>query len=231
MTRVLVIDDDPSLQKALRLGLTAHGHDVISVVTGGQGLSRTATDAPDVVVLDLGLPDLDGLAVLHAIRQMSDLPVIVLSATDTEDRKVAALDGGADDYVTKPFGMAELEARIRTALRHRAPEPTDPGPRRLRVGDLELDLAHHQVRLRDAELQLTAREFDVLSFLARNAGRTCTRQMILKAVWGEGYDREAGYLHAYIHRLRQKLGEGEGGLIRTVPGIGYVLNGESRADT
>lgn len=226
MTRVLIVDDDASLQKALRLGLTAHGHDVIAASTGEQGISKTATDTPDVVVLDLGLPDVDGLTVLRRIRQMSDVPIIVLSATGTEERKVAALDGGADDYVTKPFGMAELEARIRTAIRHRAPEPVEPGPQEVKVGSLELDLVHRQARLHHAELQLTSREFEVLSFLARNAGRICTRQMILQAVWGEGYGAEAGYLHAYIHRLRQKLGDSEGRRIRTTPGIGYLLSDE-----
>lgn len=225
MTKVLIIDDDASLQKALRLGLTAHGHDVVAAGNGGQGISRTATDSPDVVVLDLGLPDIDGLTVLNRIRQMSDVPIIVLSATGTEERKVAALDGGADDYVTKPFGMAELEARIRNAVRHRATEPVEPGPQHVEVGTLHLDLMHHQARLHNSELRLTAREFEVLSFLARNAGRICTRQMILQAVWGEGY-AQAGYLHAYIHRLRQKLGDTEGRLIRTAPGIGYILTDE-----
>ncbi|MDA8043737.1 MAG: response regulator transcription factor [Actinomycetota bacterium] len=223
MTKVLIIDDDSSLQKALRLGLTAHGHDVVAATSGSQGVSRSASDLPDVVVLDLGLPDIDGLTVLGRIRQMSDVPIIVLSATGTEERKVAALDGGADDYVTKPFGMAELEARIRTAVRHRTPEPVEPGPRQVEIGELHLDLVHHQARLHGAVLQLTAREFEVLSFLARNAGRICTRQMILQAVWGERYGDEAGYLHAYIHRLRQKLGDTEGRRIRTAPGIGYRL--------
>lgn len=226
MTKVLIIDDDAPLQRALRLGLAAHGHDVVAAANGGQGISRTATESPDVVVLDLGLPDIDGLTVLARIRQISDVPIIVLSATGTEERKVAALDGGADDYVTKPFGMAELEARIRTAMRHRAPEPVGPGPLVVEIGHLHLDLVHHQARLQDAELQLTAREFEVLAFLARNAGKICTRQMILQAVWGEGYDGEAGYLHAYVHRLRQKLGDTEGKRIRTAPGIGYILSDE-----
>ncbi len=225
MAKVLIIDDDMSLQKALRLGLTAHGHDVVTAATGGQGISKAATDSPDVVVLDLGLPDIDGLTVLGRIRQMSDVPIIVLSATGTEERKVAALDGGADDYVTKPFGMAELEARIRTAIRHRLPEAAESGPQEITLEWLHLDLVHHQARLRGVNVDLTAREFEVLSFLARNAGKICTRQMILHAVWGEGYDSEAQYLHAYVHRLRQKLGDTEGRLIRTAPGIGYTLAG------
>ena len=223
MAKVLIVDDDASLQRALRLGLTAHGHPVVNAANGEQGISKTASESPDVVVLDLGLPDIDGLTVLARIRQASEVPVIVLSATGTEERKVAALDEGADDYVTKPFGMAELEARIRTAIRHRLPESPDAGPHEITVGPLHLDLVHHETRLDGAAIELTAREFDVLAFLARHAGKTCTRQMILQAVWGEGYDAEAQYLHAYVHRLRHKLGDTAGVLIRTAPGIGYTL--------
>ncbi|MCL2393737.1 MAG: response regulator transcription factor [Acidimicrobiaceae bacterium] len=226
MAKVLIIDDDTSLQKALRLGLTAHGHSAITAANGEQGISKTASDAPDVVVLDLGLPDIDGLTVLGRIRGMSDVPILVLSATGTDERKVAALDGGADDYVTKPFSMAELEARIRTAIRHRAPETIESGPQEIAVGGLHLDLVHHQTRIHDVNIDLTAREFDLLVFLARNAGRLCTRQMILRAVWGEGYATEAQYLHAYVHRLRHKLGDGTGTSIRTVPGVGYTLDEE-----
>lgn len=223
MARVLIVDDDTSLQKALRLGLTAHGHHAIAAADGQQGISKTASDAPDVVVLDLGLPDIDGLAVLRRIREMSDVPILVLSATGTDDRKVAALDGGADDYVTKPFSMAELEARIRTAIRHRTPEAVESGPQEIVVGGLDVDLIHHQVQLDGSSIELTAREFDLLAFLARNAGKLCTRQMILEAVWGKGYATEAQYLHAYVHRLRHKLGDSAGTYIRTVPGIGYTL--------
>ncbi len=220
MAKVLVIDDDPSLLRAIRLGLRAGGHEVVTAANGEQGLTQTALTSPDVVVLDLGLPDIDGLSVSRRIRQWSDVPIIILSAAGTESRKVAALDGGADDYVTKPFGMAELEARIRTAVRHRRPAAGDPEPTSLAVGALELDLVHHEAHLGGAVVELTRKEFDVLAFLARNAGRTCTHQMILSAVWGSGYGREAQYLHAYVHRLRQKLGEGAADLIRTTPGSG-----------
>ncbi len=223
MAKVLVIDDDPSLLRALRLGLTARGHQVITAANGEQGFSQTALASPDVVVLDLGLPDIDGLTVCIRIRQTSDVPIVVLSATDTEDRKVAALDGGADDYVTKPFGMAELEARIRTAIRHHNPEPTEAVPATLSVGPLQLDLVHHEAHLQGNHVELTSKEFEVLSYLARHAGRTCTQQMILIAVWGERYAGEAQYLHAYVHRLRQKLNDPSGTLIRTAPGVGYSL--------
>ena len=191
VAKVLVVDDDPSLLRALRLGLKARGHEVITAINGEQGISQTALASPDVVVLDLGLPDIDGLTVCRRIRQWSDVPIVVLSATGTEDRKVAALDGGADDYVTKPFGMAELEARIRTAIRHRKTEPDEPPPATLSLGPLQLDLVHHEAHLEGNPVELTAKEFDVLSYLARHAGRTCTHQMILSAVWGEGYGGEA----------------------------------------
>jgi two-component system KDP operon response regulator KdpE len=223
VAKVLVIDDDPSLLRALRLALQAGGHDVITAANGEQGMSQAALVTPDVIVLDLGLPDIDGLTVCRRIRQWSEVPIIVLSATGAEDRKVAALDGGADDYVTKPFGMAELQARIRTAIRHQKTEPDEQSPPNLAVGPLEMDFVHHEVQLNGTRVELTAKEFDVLSFLARHAGRTCTHQMILSAVWGTGYGGEAQYLHAYVHRLRQKLDDSSGTLIRTAPGVGYTL--------
>jgi two-component system, OmpR family, KDP operon response regulator KdpE len=226
MAKVLVIDDDPSLLRALRLGLQAGGHEVVTAANGAQGISTTAVAAPDIVVLDLGLPDLDGLAVCSRIREWSEVPIIILSASGTEDRKVAALNGGADDYVTKPFGMAELEARIRTAIRHRSSERADRAPSTLAIGDLELDFVHHEASIHKRKLDLTTKEFEVLSYLARNSPKTCTHQMILHAVWGAGYGREAHYVHAYVHRLRHKLGTDEG-TIRTTPGVGYRLDPDS----
>ncbi len=224
VVKVLVIDDDPSLLRALRLGLQAGGHDVVTAANGEQGISQTALTTPDIVVLDLGLPDIDGLAVCRRIRQWSEVPIIILSASGNEDGKVAALDGGADDYVTKPFGMAELEARIRTAMRHRKPESGEPQPATLTAGPVEMDLIHHEVHLDGAPVDLTTKEFDVLSYLAHHPGKTCTSQMILAAVWGTGYGGETRYLHAYVHRLRQKLGDQSATLIRTLPGVGYSLN-------
>jgi two-component system KDP operon response regulator KdpE len=224
MAKVLVIDDDPSLLRALRLGLKAGGHDVVVAADGEHGIAQTALTSPDVVVLDLGLPDLDGLAVCRRIREWSEVPIIILSASGSEDRKVAALNGGADDYVTKPFGMAELEARIRTAIRHGPAEADEASPASVTVGGLDLDLVHHEVHWRGGAVDLTAKEFDVLSYLARHAGRTCTHQMILSAVWGAGYGKEAQYLHAYVHRLRQKLADGPAALIQTTPGVGYCLS-------
>ncbi len=225
MARVLVVDDDRALLRALRVGLTARGHEVSVGTTGEEGLSKAALEAPEVVIVDLGLPDIDGLEVTRRIRQWSEVPVIVLSATGLEDRKVAALDGGADDYVTKPFGMAELEARIRTAIRHRnAPDASSTG--RVVVGDLDLDLVRQQARWQGQDLELTAKEFDLLAYLATNAGKVCTHQMILGHVWGGEYGSEAESLRVYIHRLRRKLGDTDGRLVRTAPGIGYSFAAE-----
>ncbi|HUI05031.1 MAG TPA: response regulator transcription factor [Acidimicrobiales bacterium] len=224
MAKVLVIDDDPSLLRALRLGLGAAGHDVTVASRGELGLTQAAVISPDVIVLDLGLPDIDGLTVCTRIRQWSDVPILVLSATDAEGRKVAALDAGADDYVTKPFGMAELAARIRTALRHRQPGPAEHRPTELAVGPLRLDLVHRDTTMDGHPVELTNKEFDLIAFLAQHAGKTCTHQMILVAVWGPTYAGESQYLHVYVNRLRQKLGDATGSFLVTTPGVGYGLN-------
>jgi two-component system KDP operon response regulator KdpE len=225
VARVLVVDDDRSLLRVLRVSLSARGHEVSTATTGQEGLSKAATDAPEVIILDLGLPDVDGLEVCRRIRQWSQVPLLVLSATGSEDRKVATLDAGADDYVTKPFSMAELEARIRAALRH--VQPLQPeGTTQVTVGSLELDLIHHQARTSGRSVELTAKEFDLLAFLARHAGKVCTHQMILQEVWGAGYGSEAQYLRVYVHRLRQKLGDEDGRFLRTAPGVGYVLTAD-----
>ncbi len=223
MANILVIDDDPSLLRALRLGLRSAGYEVTTALTGAQGIVAAAQSTPDVVILDLGLPDVDGLEVCRRIRQWSSVPIVVLSAIDAEDRKIAALDGGANDYVTKPFGLGELAARIRAAVRGSAARDLRRPPASIVLGGLELDLVRREARVCGRSLGLTAREIDVLTFLARNADRTCTHEMILSAVWGPGYAKESQYLHAYIHRLRQKLDDRAGQFIRTAPGIGYVL--------
>ena len=224
MAKVLVIDDDSSLLHALRLGLKAGGHEVTTAMNGEQGLTQAALLSPDVLVLDMGLPDLHGLIVCERIRQWSDVAIIVLSAAGDEDRKIAALNAGANDYVTKPFSMAELEARIRAVMRNRSPEPDELMPTAICLDSLELDLVHHETRRNGLPIELTAKEFSLLAFLARHAGRTCTYQMILGAVWGPGYSDESQYVHAYVHRLRQKLNDESGVLIRTTPGVGYSLH-------
>jgi len=219
--RILVVDDDRALLRAMRIGLRARGYAVTLARTGDEAVTQASMVSPDVVVLDLGLPDIDGLEVCRRIRRFSDVPVIVLSAAGGEERKVAALDGGADDYVTKPFGMAELEARLRVALRRR-PSGSRDSPTELTVGRIGVDLVHKTAQLDGEPLDLTAREFDLLAFLALNAGKVCTHQMILQQVWGSAYANEAHYLRVYAHRLRRKLGDA-GSLLRTQPGIGYQL--------
>ncbi len=221
MARILLIDDDAALVRALRIGLSARGYEIVSARSGEEGLTQASLSDPDVVVLDLGLPDLDGVEVARRLRTWSAVPVIVLSAAGDEARKVAALDGGADDYVTKPFGMAELEARLRVALR-RARGDGPEAPTEVTVGRIDVDLVHHMARVDGTPIDLTSREFDLLAFLARHAGKVCTHQMILRDVWGSAYANEAHYLRVYAHRLRKKLGDA-GSALRTQPGIGYQL--------
>jgi two-component system KDP operon response regulator KdpE len=222
MARVLVVDDDKALLRALRVALGAKGHEVIVASNAQEGLSQVALAQPDVLIVDLGLPDIDGLDVVRRTRSFSAVPIIVLSATALEDRKVAALDAGANDYVTKPFGMAELEARVRTALRYHVP-PAAPHQTTVQLGALVLDLVHYQACLGGSAVELTAREFEFLAYLARNAGKTCTHQMVLREVWGDEYGSEADYLRVYAYRIRKKFGPAGAGLLRNVPGIGYCL--------
>lgn len=224
MTKVLVVDDDPSLLKALRIGLTARGDEVVLAQTGAEAVTQVALARPDLVILDLGLPDVDGIEVTRRIREFSAAPILVLSAYGDERRKVEALDAGADDFVTKPFGMAELEARLRVALRHAAAH-SDGSEKTtaIAVGDLDVDLVHHMATLAGAPLQLTAKEFELLAYLARHAGKVCTHHMILKDVWGPGYGAESNYVRVYTHRLRKKMGDDEGRMLKTIPGVGYQL--------
>jgi len=221
VAKILLVDDDAALVRALRIGLSARGYDVVAARTGSEAITQASLIGPDVMVLDLGLPDLDGVEVCRRVRTFTETPIIVLSAAGSEERKVAALDAGADDYVTKPFGMAELEARLRVALR-RSQENHATEASVLTVGRIEVDLVHHMARLDGENLDLTGREFDLLAFLARHAGKVCTHQMILNEVWGSAYGTEAQYLRVYAHRLRKKLGDA-GDLLRTQPGIGYQL--------
>ncbi len=223
MPRVLIVDDDPDLLSVCRVGLTALGHEVQAAETGEDGLSAAAIGRPDVIVLDLGLPDLDGMEVCKRVRSWTDVPIIVLSADSTEDRKVEALEGGADDYITKPFGMRELGARLHVALRHHASASGAAEPAELTVGPLHLDLVHYQATYEGREVPLTAREFEFLAFLARSAGKICTRRMILENVWGPGYVREVNYLKVYAYRIRRKLGDEDGSFLQSDPSLGYRL--------
>jgi two-component system KDP operon response regulator KdpE len=232
MTGILVVDDDPALLRVLRIALAALGYDASVAMSGAAAVSEAALHAPDAILLDLGLPDLDGIEVCRRIREWSDVPIIVLSADGTEGRKVEALDSGADDYMTKPFGMDELQARLRVALRHASAKEAGIGAgaglsggeaRELVAGPLHLDLVHHEATMNGAEVELTRREFGFLAFLARYPGRVCTHQMILEAVWGPQYRNDSRYLREYAYRVRRKLGDEDGTFIRTHPGIGYEL--------
>jgi len=219
MAKVLVVDDDPALLRVLRIALVAGSYEVFTATNGASGVTEAALSTPDVVVLDLGLPDIDGIEVCRRIREWSEVPVIVLSADGTEDRKVEALDNGADDYMTKPFGMNELLARLRVALRHQQ----DGGTSEIVVGRLWLDLAHHEAQMSGEVVELTNREFGFLAYLAQHAGKVCTHRMILEAVWGPHYVRDTRYLREYAYRLRRKLGDEDGVFLRTHPGVGYQI--------
>jgi two-component system KDP operon response regulator KdpE len=221
VTRVLVVDDDPALQRVLRLALRGLDYEVVGAVTGRSGLSEAALHRPDVIVLDLGLPDMDGVDVCRRIREWTDTPIIVLSADATEQRKVDALDLGADDYVTKPFSMSELEARLRVALRRRP--DADAASAVLTVGPLVVDVAAHAVQMAGTPVELTRKEFQILAFLAAHPGKVITHKMLLDAVWGPGFGASARYLREYAYRLRRKLGDEDGRLIVSRPGIGYQL--------
>ena len=224
MAGILIIDDDIALLNACRVGLRALGHDVRSAETGSEGLTNVALDSPDVIVLDLGLPDLDGMEVCTRIRGWTDTPIVILSADGSEDRKIEALDGGADDYMTKPFGMRELDARIRVAVRHHATDAGGTTSSVLKVGDLTLDLPHYEATFRGESLDLTPKEFDFLAYLARHVGKVCTRRMIMENVWGPSYANDSHYLKVYAYRIRKKLHDERGHFLQNDPSVGYRLN-------
>jgi len=218
--RILVIDDEPQIHRFVRPALEAAGYAVERADNAAEGLRLAASRAPDLVLLDLGLPDLDGHALLARLRGFSEVPVIVLSARDREAEKIQALDGGADDYVEKPFGVGELLARIRTALRHRRTQ--EQVPEIVRFAGLEVDLDLRQARAGGVVLALSRREWSLLSLLAHNAGRVLTHRQLLTAVWGPAHVEDVQYLRVYIGQLRQKLGD-TGRLIGTEPGVGYRM--------
>ena len=220
-TRVLVVDDELAILRFLKPALEANDYEMVSSGTVAEALRRIAADAPDIVLLDLGLPDGDGKQVIQRAREWSDLPIIVLSAREREAEKIEALDLGADDYVNKPFQVGELMARMRTALRHRmlrhAQTPL------LRVGGVEIDAVRHRVTRAGAEIKLTPKEFELLSFLARHAGRVLTHKQILTAVWGPAHVEDTQYLRVYVGQLRQKIEDrpDDPQIVLTEPGIGY----------
>ena len=220
---VLVVDDEPAILRALTVALRARGYDVVTAATGQQALDRCATEDPSAVILDLGLPDIDGLDVCRRIRGWSDVPIIVLTAEGADERKVTALDDGADDYVTKPYSTPELLARLRVALRHRRDADGSP-PARIEIGDLVVDLAQHRVEVAGERVALTPKEFGFLAFLARHPARVLTHRAILEEVWGPEYGRETQYLRVYASQLRKKLGDDPARpRLVTEPGVGYRL--------
>lgn len=221
--RVLLIDDESPIRRFLRVALEAEGHSVIEAATAREGIAATARENPGLVVLDLGLPDADGLDVLREIRGWTQVPVLILSVRADEAGKVEALDAGAQDYVVKPFGVKEFLARVRGLLRDRASDGAAPA--NLQIGPLCIDAASHSATLDGQALSLTRREFDLLWMLASHRGRLLTQEMILKAIWGPAHLHDSQYLRVYIRQLRQKLGDDASNprFIFTEPGIGYRM--------
>jgi len=220
-TRILVVDDEPQIQRFLRPGLSAAGFDVITAETAATAIKAAATQAPALVILDLGLPDRDGKEVITEIRAWSQVPIIVLSARDRETEKIAALDLGADDYINKPFGIGELLARMRAALRHVAQQAGETSV--LQQGDLVIDILAHKVTIKGEPVRLTPKEHDLLDILVRNAGRVVTHRQILASVWGPAHTGDTQYLRVFIGQLRAKIepDPANPSLILTEPGIGY----------
>lgn len=220
--RVLVIDDESQIRRLLRVALTAHDYEVWEEATGQGGLNWIAMHKPDLVVLDLGLPDQDGLELIKGLRDWSQVPVVILSAREQEGEKIAALDAGADDYVTKPFSMGELLARIRTALRHASESADDP---LLTFESLSIDRAHRMVTVDGVEVKLTPTEYELMKVLAANAGKVLTHRQLLRAVWGPAYEQENHYLRIYVGQLRRKLepDPSRPRHILTEAGVGYRL--------
>jgi two-component system KDP operon response regulator KdpE len=223
MTRILVVDDDSVLQRTLRINLRARGHEVLLAGTGQQAVATFVAEQPELVILDLGLPDLDGIEVLRRIRERSGVPVIVLSARQQADDKVEALDEGADDYVSKPFSIDELMARVRAAIRRSAPDSDAPDT--LRAGGLVLDFAANRAARDGVTIHLTPTEWRLLAELARHAGRVVSHQDLLRAVWGPNYGKERHYLRVFANQIRQKVeaDPARPELLINEPGLGYRL--------
>ena len=226
---VLVIDDEPQIRKFLRISLGSQGYKVLEAGTGAEGLSQAALGRPELVVLDLGLPDMDGQQVLRDLREWSQVPVLVLSVRASEVQKVEALDGGANDYVTKPFGIQEFLARVRALLRQ-VPQAVaeESAPR---FGPLTVDLAYRRVTLAGEEVALTRKEYALLAQLARHPGRVITQQQLLKDIWGPTHVEDSHYLRIVVAHVRQKLGDDPTAprFIVTEPGVGYRLIGPEQA--
>lgn len=217
-THILVVDDEPQIHRFLRPALEAAGYRVSRAETGRDAIHAAATTAPELILLDLGLPDLDGHHVLAELRGFTRAPILILSARDQDGEKITALDAGADDYVEKPFSVGELLARLRTALRHA--NRADTPPEHLSLAGLDLDFATHRLSIDGTDIPLTPREFALIALLVRNAGRVLTHRQLLAAIWGPGHAEDVQYLRVYIGHLRRKLGPAASRL-QTEAGIGY----------
>ncbi|QNK00102.1 response regulator [Dyella telluris] len=223
--RVLVIDDEAQIRKFLDIGLRAEGYEVLLAPNAAEGLALAATRSPDLVILDIGLPDREGHDVLAELRQWSHVPVVMLSVRDAESEKVKALDAGANDYVTKPFGIQELMARLRALLRNRQGEPE--ATQRYDDGHLAIDLSRREVTLDGTLLSLTRKEYAVLALLLRHVGRVVTQQQLLRDIWGATHTQDSHYLRIVVGKLRQKLGDDPAAprWLKTEPGVGYRFLG------
>lgn len=223
--RVLVVDDEPAIHRFMAPALAANGYETLRADTGEQAITLAVNRAPDIIVLDLGLPDMDGKEVIRRLREWSDIPVVVLSARDREAEKIEALDLGADDFVNKPFGVGELMARLRAALRHRLQAKGEVAV--LRLGTLVVDVPRHRVTRGEDEVRLTPKEFDLLAFLVRHAGKVLTHRHILRAVWGPAHESDTQYLRVYVGQLRAKIEDDPANpaLVLTEPGVGYRVAG------
>lgn len=221
--RILVVDDEPQIRKFLRISLSANGYDVVEAPHGEGGIAKCATSQPSLVILDLGLPDIDGQQVIARIREWSDVPIIVLSVRTKDSEKVFALDNGANDYVVKPFSIDELLARVRAALRARLQGVSQTAE--VVVGELVVDVPRHKVSVAGQDVKLTRKEFELLKMLAQNAGRIVTHRQILREVWGPAHVEDVHYLRIYIGHIRQKLGDDPANpqFIESEPGVGYRL--------
>ncbi|MBE3583508.1 MAG: response regulator [Limnochordaceae bacterium] len=220
--RILVAEDERQIRRFLRVALTARGYEMLEAVSGQDALDQLPVLHPDLVILDLNLPDMDGLDVVRRLRDWSNIPIIILSVREHEEDKIAALDAGADDYVTKPFSMGELLARIRVALRHAARSEDEPV---ISLGNLQIDLARRRVTISGREVKLTPTEYDILKVLAAHLDRVVTHGQLLRAVWGPGYQQETHYLRVYIGQLRRKIEDdpSQPRYLLTEPGVGYRL--------
>jgi two-component system KDP operon response regulator KdpE len=220
--KILIIDDEMSIRRFLRVALTSHGYVVKDVGTGSEGLEEVSGFSPDLVILDLGLPDIDGLEIVCQLREWSKVPIIILSVKEQEADKITALDSGADDYVTKPFAMGELLARIRAAMRHAVGVGEEPV---LRFNDLIIDLAHRQIKVGGSEVKLTPTEYELIKNLAINAGKVLTHKFLLRAVWGPAYENDIHYLRIFIGQIRRKIESNPSrpNHIITESGVGYRL--------